>query len=51
MEKNSPITVLAIWLGIIASLFIISGQVLTFFVNMNILKEQRVNKTLEKVTT
>lgn len=40
----------AIWLGVIASVFIIGGQILTFFVNLNTLKEQRLNEKLKKVT-
>lgn len=39
-----------LWLGATASVLIIGGQILAFFVNLNTLKEQRVNQKLKQVT-
>lgn len=47
MEKKSVLGIVATWFAIVASGFIIAGQVTTFFVNWATLKEMRLKKQLE----
>lgn len=47
MENKSILGIVAVWLTIIASFFIIAGGVTTFFVNWAILKEMRLKKQIE----
>ncbi|MDR6564959.1 uncharacterized membrane protein YciS (DUF1049 family) [Arcicella sp. BE140] len=47
MEKKSILPIVALVFTIVASGFIIAGQITTFFVNWAILKEMRLKKQIE----
>lgn len=50
MERN-PLSGLITWLTIVASILIIGGQIMSFFVNLNTLKEQRLKTKLASLNT